>query len=864
MEDIRSELKNARIESQDLSLDNPLINYSNDSKSTLTIYDLDAIQLYNDFVNDNKSVSFYDSSISKSSDNLKTNLNKKDLQVCLANIYRSHKRFIEENGTNNLFLCVAFLHWIDKEGNKNQSPLILIPAEMSKIENSDYYFISYSGERILFNMSLRRKVKQEYNLELDMRTDEDLQTINEQITYVEKKLVNEFKEWKVDRNQGSVLLFDYGRHIIADDLDLSYWKDDKNFPNTLIQSLFNPQENNFVETNQKTMDPIPDTYEDFRIYHANFSQREVLKKISEGENLIVEGAPGTGKVQTIANAIANATVAGKSVLFISKKKSALDSVFHLLEAMGLSDLVLELHTYKTNKKDVLKRIEKTLALGSPKNLIDSSVFHQYHEAQEKLKSIYDQIELPIANSEMTLSTILGKYLTIRDLLEKENLRIPKISIYKFDEMSKEKFDICIDTIHSFSHLYKELGVIEKHPLRFIKSKNCDKNLSDQLISLLSSIDANLNSLLISSNELSKLFNRPMLNMMEGYRYIYSYDAIQKYSFLENMNLCDYSIKSQLPGILKSISSIKRVQKFLKKGIVKENLFQNTSKFIFLYDHYQNEKKTEQKEYYLHLLTDFFMDPSHLQSKLKTTYNFIMKKAPSVEMIDQLCSIFKNLNRDTIFHNDWSNAKKLLLSTIEFQNLVYQGKILQQTKFFLEDKEKRKMLDLWIQKYKEAKEAFVKELNEFEHLSAFDVFSRFNSLSWYEEYNFSDLKKVISEFLEKGKDIPALLKYNFIIAKIYSLEIESILEIHLSTKKMKYLEAFFSLSYYEELINHAYIQYPILSEIKKARMDKLSETLQEFDQKYMYENVKKIIKKHYDSMQEVKDNVKEMNILRRET
>ena len=100
MEDIRSELKNARIESQDLSLDNPLINYSNDSKSTLTIYDLDAIQLYNDFVNDNKSVSFYDSSISKSSDNLKTNLNKKDLQVCLANIYRSHKRFIEENRCN--------------------------------------------------------------------------------------------------------------------------------------------------------------------------------------------------------------------------------------------------------------------------------------------------------------------------------------------------------------------------------------------------------------------------------------------------------------------------------------------------------------------------------------------------------------------------------------------------------------------------------------------------------------------------------------------------------------------------------------------------------------------------------------------
>jgi very-short-patch-repair endonuclease len=57
----------------------------------------------------------------------------------------------------------------------------------------------------------------------------------------------------------------------------------------------------------------------------------------------VDGPPGTGKSQTIANLIAALIAQGKSVLFVCEKRAALDVVKRRLTAAGLGHLLLDMH-----------------------------------------------------------------------------------------------------------------------------------------------------------------------------------------------------------------------------------------------------------------------------------------------------------------------------------------------------------------------------------------------------------------------------------------------------------------------------------------------------------------------------------------
>jgi primosomal protein N' len=76
---------------------------------------------------------------------------------------------------------------------------------------------------------------------------------------------------------------------------------------------------------------------------ADSSQLSALSDIADGKSLVIEGPPGIGKSQTIANAIANAMEQGKTVLFVAEKLAALEVVHKRLTQVGLADFCLEQH-----------------------------------------------------------------------------------------------------------------------------------------------------------------------------------------------------------------------------------------------------------------------------------------------------------------------------------------------------------------------------------------------------------------------------------------------------------------------------------------------------------------------------------------
>jgi hypothetical protein len=72
----------------------------------------------------------------------------------------------------------------------------------------------------------------------------------------------------------------------------------------------------------------------------------------------LDGPPGTGKSQTIANMIAHNLALGRRVLFVAEKMAALDVVKRRLEDRGIGQFCLELHSSKSSKMHVLQQLDR--------------------------------------------------------------------------------------------------------------------------------------------------------------------------------------------------------------------------------------------------------------------------------------------------------------------------------------------------------------------------------------------------------------------------------------------------------------------------------------------------------------------------
>ncbi|MFE1591459.1 AAA domain-containing protein [Nocardia sp. NPDC058705] len=82
---------------------------------------------------------------------------------------------------------------------------------------------------------------------------------------------------------------------------------------------------------------------DHLVLDADSSQYRAVATALADRHVIIDGPPGTGKSQTIANLIAAGAAAGLKILFVAEKRAAIEAVTNRLVEIGLGGLVLDLH-----------------------------------------------------------------------------------------------------------------------------------------------------------------------------------------------------------------------------------------------------------------------------------------------------------------------------------------------------------------------------------------------------------------------------------------------------------------------------------------------------------------------------------------
>ena len=301
-----------------------------------------------------------------------------ELETRLRSMRQKANLAMQETGANILYLALGFLEWREnKDVEKPRlAPLYLIPTrlergKLNKKTNTYEYRLSYSGEDVLTNISLREKLRNDFGVALPELEDTD--SPENYFKKVSGSLAASKPDWEV-RRYVTLAHLNFSKQLMYLDLDPERWPGDASILDhplvrrCLIGNVGDAEGTEGADaisfSEEHNIDDIPNIHDTYPIIDdADSSQHSALIDAINGKDLVIEGPPGTGKSQTITNLIAAAMAQNKRVLFVAEKAAALEVVKHRLDLAGLGDFCLELHSHRSQKRRVLDDIARRIKNG---------------------------------------------------------------------------------------------------------------------------------------------------------------------------------------------------------------------------------------------------------------------------------------------------------------------------------------------------------------------------------------------------------------------------------------------------------------------------------------------------------------------
>ncbi len=290
------------------------------------------------------------------------NVTKQDLKKGIVALYRKAKSDLEEGGSNTLFLAIGFLRWqpISGPARKYRAPLILLPVNLTRSSARTTPKLSGHDDEPVFNRTLIQMLCQDFDVEIP-ELSEELPTDHAgidvpKILEIVKRKVREIPGFEVV-NETVLSTFSFKKYLMWKDL-VDRTEELKSSP--IVRHLIDTPRDaydggaDFIDPDE--IDEKIDPADLLAPLKADSCQIVAIHASGQGGDFVLEGPPGTGKSETIANIIAHNLGQGRRVLFISEKMAALDVVYKRLKDSDLGDFCLELHSAKANKKEVIQKL----------------------------------------------------------------------------------------------------------------------------------------------------------------------------------------------------------------------------------------------------------------------------------------------------------------------------------------------------------------------------------------------------------------------------------------------------------------------------------------------------------------------------
>jgi len=294
---------------------------------------------------------------------LLTNLSPDKFSGILTGLYRSVVNAEEETGANTLFLALGVLAWTESEISEveRKSPLLLLPVHLQRKSVGGKFHLSQRGEDTVLNATLLQKLKRDFDLTfpgLDTLPLDESGVDVDKIFNIIKRVIKDRRGWEV-RKEVWLSEFSFQKFLMWKELDESYTE---MLGSPVVKRIMTSEKIDtggaFVREHE--VEEYANPTNTYCPLSADSSQMAAILSAAKGKSFVLQGPPGTGKSQTIANMISHLIGVGKKVLFVSEKKVALEVVYKRLKDIGIGQFCLELHSKKSEKKEVIKSFLESL------------------------------------------------------------------------------------------------------------------------------------------------------------------------------------------------------------------------------------------------------------------------------------------------------------------------------------------------------------------------------------------------------------------------------------------------------------------------------------------------------------------------
>lgn len=320
-------------------------------------------------------------------------MDKERLNTALVDLYRKAQLDLKEGGSNTLFLAIGFLRWKKAEHDPKTyyAPLILLPVKLERRSVLSGVKMSMLDDEPRFNLTLLELLRHDFHLDIHglsgkLPTDESGIDVN-RIWNIVRRAIRDLPGFEL---AADVVLgtFSFAKYLMWRDL---MDRSDQLMGNEVVRHLLQHK------LGGSTLEPVGDFPEPrkldaeiepgelFTPLPADSSQLSAVVASAQGHSFVLDGPPGTGKSQTIANMIAHNLAVGRRVLFVAEKMAALDVVKRRLEEKGIGQFCLELHSSKSSKQHVLNQLDR--AWTSRDNITERNWCAQ----AERVRSLRDRL-----------------------------------------------------------------------------------------------------------------------------------------------------------------------------------------------------------------------------------------------------------------------------------------------------------------------------------------------------------------------------------------------------------------------------------------------------------------------------------------